>query len=41
MRVDHRRRNILMSQEFLNGPDIRPAQQQVRREAVPVMPSSA
>ena len=35
MRRDHRRGDILMSQEFLHGTDIRPLLQQVRGKAVP------
>lgn len=35
VRIDHRRSDIFVSQEFLYGTDIRPLLQQVRDKAVP------
>ena len=35
MRVDHRRAHIIVPQQLLDGPDITPTLQQMRREAVP------
>ena len=35
VRIDHRRGDIFVSQEFLYGADIRPLLQQVRGKAVP------
>ncbi len=35
VRIDHRRGDILVSQEFLYGTDIRPLLQQVGGKAVP------
>ena len=41
MRVNHRGGHIGMAQKFLDGADVRAPLQEVRREAVPLMPSSA
>ncbi len=38
VRIDHRRGDILVSQEFLHSADIGPLLQQVRGKAVPVIP---
>ena len=35
MRVNHRGGNIGMTQQFLDGPDVSPSLQEVRRKAVP------
>src|SRR2546425_12108271 len=35
MSVDHRRRNIFMAEQFLDGADVRAAFQQVRGEGMP------
>ena len=41
VQVDHRRLNVLMSQQLLHPTDVLSAFQEVSREAVPIMPSSA
>jgi hypothetical protein len=41
MGINHRRRDITMPQQFLNSTDIVTRLQDMRRKAVPVMPSSA
>ena len=41
MGVNHRGGYIRMTQQFLDGADVRASLQEVRGEAVPVMPSSA
>ena len=41
MSVDQRRRDVLVAEEFLDGPDIVAALEQVSRERVPVMPGPA
>ena len=35
VRVDHRRAQIGVPEQFLNGPDVRPALEQMGREGVP------
>jgi hypothetical protein len=37
VRIDHRRGDVLMSQEFLHGADIGPFLQQVRGKAMPTL----
>jgi hypothetical protein len=41
MGVNHRGADIIMAEQFLHGADVVAGLEQVSREAVPVMPSSA
>jgi hypothetical protein len=41
MRIDHGRGHVIVAQQFLDRPNVRPSLEGVRREAVPLMPSSA